>query len=698
MIEKWLKLLKQKWIWIYFLQVFFFAFAISAMLVLFLIPVFGVKPWVLISCFLVVFALLAFAFPFWNVQYPDLLRYLNRNFSELEESAELLLRRDEELRGIEKLQKEKIIRALPTFNRLKEPRRKVKWALAALLIGTLFCILIIRLAPFEKKDTQDFSSLNTGQQPIESIPLKVSSVIINIEPPLYTQTGKRTQKQLSLIVETDALVKWEIKTTKAIKSLSFIFNGMEVLPLNRLDKKGFRWGLTKPIHSSGFYQIDLEGELSDFYPLECIPDLPPVLTIAHPKQHSTIDFGAAQKLQLNVTITDDYGLKSALISATLATGKGEGVSFSERQINFQTPINNQRALNLKEIIDLRALGMKPGDELYYFVKALDHRGQSSQSEVYMVSLVDTAELMSMGSMTSGVDLVPEYFRSQRQLIIDTERLIKERDTLSRQLYENRSNALGMDQKLLRLRYGKFLGEEFETEIGGDHDHDEEEPEASFGGVEALMDSYTHKHDIAEDATFFEPEMKAQLKEVLTEMWSAELQLRVNKPQSALPFEYKALRLLKDLQHQSRVYVAKTTTKAANLKEEKRLTGELEGVNESIQINRVLVDSKREKSLKSLLELLEKGKERYPYNAEDKALWKEAEGYLMEAARDNPTSFLPALKGMKNLPSKYNNEDINLVQKVVRKILIQEKVKPQGQGMRKKSHLNELYFKGLLKQN
>ena len=67
-----------------------------------------------------------------------------------------------------------------------------------------------------------------------------------------------------------------------------------------------------------------------------------------------------------------------------------------------------------------------------------------------------------------------------------------------------------------------MGEESETEIGGNehsegdgHDHETTE----FGDVQALMDEYAHKHDIAEDATFFEPELKAQLKLVLNEIKS-----------------------------------------------------------------------------------------------------------------------------------------------------------------------------------
>jgi hypothetical protein len=76
----------------------------------------------------------------------------------------------------------------------------------------------------------------------------------------------------------------------------------------------------------------------------------------------------------------------------------------------------------------------------------------------------------------GVDLMPDYFRSQRQLIIDTEKLIADRNKLPQKEFNSTSNDLGFDQKALRLRYGQFMGDETEgpgeMELEDDHDHDE----------------------------------------------------------------------------------------------------------------------------------------------------------------------------------------------------------------------------------
>src|SRR5690606_17898953 len=161
----------------------------------------------------------------------------------------------------------------------------------------------------------------------------------------------------------------------------------------------------------------------------------------------------------------------ASIMATISRGKGEGVTFKSEEIPVNRTVRGQKTVELQQEIDLRKLGMATGDELYFYLKALDNAGQESRSDVHVVVLQDTAGLFSMTGMVAGVDLVPQYFRSQRQIIIDTEKLIAELDSLPLAVARQRSNNLGIDQQLLRMRYGKFLGEEAEDAIGGHGGHE-----------------------------------------------------------------------------------------------------------------------------------------------------------------------------------------------------------------------------------
>lgn len=690
-----------------------FSFLIGAVL----IYLFALTDWttlIFASVFLTVFLIMNLLHPFRKIDAASISRYLDQQFPELEESTGILLKPAHELSLLERLQQQKVnalLRAIPTP---AAPLKKLGLAVLVLITGLGLSIFMSSLKPLN-----DISGTHSHQEKSkvvkETILPQIASFTLTINPPAYTGLPEQQQQQFSVNAATGSLIKWEIRTNEPVKKLKLIFNDREVASLQSVNGGGMEWRFLKTIHQPGFYQVELDGKKSDLYQLTLIPDLPVSIKITQPKPHTTIDFGQPQRLNLTLHLNDDYGIKDASISATMASGKGEGVSFTEKKLLFDTRFNNSKSMSLHKMIDLKSLGMKPGDELYFFVKALDNHGQMSRSDVYFVSIVDTTELMSMAGMTNGVNLVPEYFRSQRQIIMDTEKLLDEQPKITEESFKNRSNALGIDQRLLRLRYGKFLGEETETEIGADHDHDHEEGHAheegaahhdeketkkteKFGDVKAIMDSYSHKHDIAEDATFFEPELKAQLKAVLTEMWSSELRLRTYKTRDALPFEYKALRLLKDLQQKSRAYVAKTTVKMAQLKEEKRLSGALDKIGQPLQKNTFEPLDKKNLLLKQALSALESRKTGVPFKTEEQRLLRETEKYMVIAASDNPAVFLPALKGWRKLTTGNNipEKEIAKVQAAIGKMIGQEQTTPQLPSAPPASSLYRKYFNALKK--
>ncbi|MFC7668377.1 hypothetical protein ACFQT0_14060 [Hymenobacter humi] len=201
--------------------------------------------------------------------------------------------------------------------------------------------------------------------------------------------------------------------------------------------------------------------------------------------------------------------------------------------------------------------------LYFYISARDNAGHSSRTDSYLVQWQDTAVADSQADMGMGVKVAPAYFRSQRQIIIDTEKLIAEKPRLAPATVADRANALGFDQQTLRLRYGKFMGEE----VGGsmapsappspiaededeaptadhagekpgeaDEHHEHDTPPATSAKAsptaesDALMEPYMHKHDDSETADFLEPAVKAKLRAVLNEMWAAELRLRTGQAQ------------------------------------------------------------------------------------------------------------------------------------------------------------------------
>jgi hypothetical protein len=104
----------------------------------------------------------------------------------------------------------------------------------------------------------------------------------------------------------------------------------------------------------------------------------------------------------------------------------------------------------------------------------------------------------------------------------------------------------------------------------EHDHEDEE--------ENPLEAFAHMHDSQEEATFFIQSVKTKLRAALSLMWDAELHLRMNSPEESLPYQYKILKLLKEISNDSRIYVHRTGFDPPPIKEEKRLTGDLEEIN------------------------------------------------------------------------------------------------------------------------
>jgi hypothetical protein len=132
------------------------------------------------------------------------------------------------------------------------------------------------------------------------------------------------------------------------------------------------------------------------------------------------------------------------------------------------------------------------------------------------------------------------------------------------------------------------------------------------------------------------------------MWNAELRLRTFKPQEALPYEYKALRLLKDLQQKSRAYVGKTSVKTTPLKPEKRLTGELDKIILPV-LQRNYTQGASADRLPQALAILELLKSGAPVSDPGTInILREAARQMSARATASPAQYLSSLQAMRSV--------------------------------------------------
>lgn len=650
-----------------------------------------------------------------NMNELKIAAYLNRTYPQLQNSADLLLRSDHTLNALQLLQKRKTNQQLEEiFPSVKLPNQIAK----ASLFLALCAIISFGLVSFQKKqqlNSQSSTSTKISEIKSSPLPTTVREVQAKISPPAYTKIANKEINTLDLQLPEGSSVQWRIKFNAEVFHPALVFPENDTLRLN--SRNGF-YTTSRSFNSSTFYQLiwrntDSTASHSTFYKVQVTNDRPPEISVKNLNQFQEFKITDKLAVQVNARITDDYGIANTEIIATVSKGSGEAVKFREEKLSLNTNRISQKQLDATRSIDLEKLGLEPGDELYFYIQAYDNKtpiANRSRTETYFVTIEDTTAMMSAGDMGLGVDVLPEYFRSQRQIIIDTEKLLIEKKSISREIFNTRSNNLAHDQKLLRLRYGEFLGEEFESNIGphsaaepsddegdivekfghahdGNNEHNLVEEQHAHGTEDQSsknsnsLSDLVHSHDNEDEATFFTQSIKAKLKAAITIMWDAELHLRLYEPQRSLPYQYRALQLLKEISQQSRIYVHRTGFDPPPLKEDKRLTGDLAEIPSGTDA-RDAIRRDEYKSVRDAIAVIEKLQhDSIPFSPGDKLILTEAGRMLAKIELNQPGTYLKSLSLLQTflqdeLPKEGRFKSLRQIHQSLLQILPEEMKSPR----------------------
>ncbi len=516
-------------------------------------------------------------------------RHLDRAYPALEESSTLLLAPEGALSAVERIQRsraEKAFNALP--GRIILPRRplRILWGLAAV---TFF----FSCNRFAAENSPLVPPIADHARRALLPPPRLERLTITITPPAYL--GERSTRESGDIEAPEgARLSFEAEVADADSSWLVTTDGDSLLlsgPLGRLAERSL------------LYQVVMVRDSfrvrSDWHRITVLPDRAPLLTVVRPEERTVLPSTPPWRVPVEILASDDHGIAEVRLLATITTGSGEGVKFREDTIQFVSRRSRSTGLTLGAELDLAALGMGPGDELYVVAQAFDGRRpqpNEGRSPTFFISITDTAEVTEGELDGLAIDRMPDYFRSQRQIIIDTEKLLAERSRLSEAEFRRRSNDIGIDQQLLRLRYSEVAGGEEEgapADPMGGREHAAAEPvdpnQAAVADPNAraqadLTAGQAHSHDIVENVTLLAKSTKELLQLALGQMWQAELQLRTYRPDSALPFEQRSLEYLEAVRQSARSYVKRVGLEPPPLEpDRKRLTGDLAGISAPRQV-------------------------------------------------------------------------------------------------------------------
>ncbi|MFC3551945.1 hypothetical protein ACFOLC_13120 [Lysobacter cavernae] len=538
-----------------------------------------------------------------------LVRELDAQRRDLEDSSDLLFASESSLTGLERLQRARLQQRLQASG---APDLRPRWSTRAIVVGAILATLVIAaIVSWPSRPQAAFDNVLAHVTGEAAAPThtRMLEQRLQVTPPAYTRQPAREERGLDAKAPQGTRLQWMFRLAPQPTVAALVFHDGRRVALRRV---GETWHGEHVLMKSALYRLELRDALplreAKAHRLDAIADRPPQLRVLEPDRSLSLLTPGQRSWAVAFEASDDYGVApSAQLRITLAQGSGENITFREQTM----ALHGRGSATVKRYaqrLELAALGLAAGDDL--IVQLIVHDNRTPQPQSARSPSLILRWPSDLGTQTTGLEgmvkkVLPAYFRSQRQIIIDAEALLKQKKKLAGDHYLQRSDEIGVDQRLLRLRYGQFLGEESDgapqppptNDAEDAHDesrapdapHDETAAPAhddehatpgrapTFGEDAAVLEQYGHTHDHAEAATLLDPDTRTILKAALDQMWQSELNLRQGHPELALPYAYRALKHIKEVQQASRIYLARVGPELPPIDESRRLGGDRAGL-------------------------------------------------------------------------------------------------------------------------
>lgn len=521
-----------------------------------------------------------------------LVRRLDDSRADMEDSAGLLFADPQALSALQRMQQARLGQRLDAGVPGDLAPDWSRRLIAVLWAGVLIVLLAAWLWP---RADHRAVTLAPGAEGLPATPgiARLVGQNLRIIPPAYTGLPVRDDAKLDARAPLGSRLEWTLRFDPQAQAPGIVLLGGARVALRR---DGGNWIVSRTLDAAFLYRVDAasgRGALPPLHRIDAVADAPPQVKVVSPAASLTMVTPGQRNWMPVFAAIDDYGVAAnARLRITLAVGEGENITFSEREIGV-TGTGTARDRRFAPRLDFGALGFGAGGDMVVQLIVRDNHAPAPQ-EVRGPSLIlrwPSAGAPESSGLTGMVNTtLPAYFRSQRQIIMDAEALIKRRRGLLPDRYLSQSNSIGNDQQILRGRYSQFLGGETEgaPELptseaqpdahgpGDGHDHGAPASTPAFGAQEDVLAEFGHPHDDS-PASSLDPETRAILKQAVDEMWQSEMQLKQGKPDLALPYAYKALRFIKEVQQATRIFLSRTGPQLPPIDAARRMTGKRDGL-------------------------------------------------------------------------------------------------------------------------
>ncbi|MFQ5742087.1 MAG: hypothetical protein ACE5HV_00715 [Acidobacteriota bacterium] len=273
------------------------------------------------------------------------------------------------------------------------------------------------------------------------------------------------------------------------------------------------------ILEAGTYRIELEGfngslvKASPDYFVEVLTDQPPTIFFDTPGRDTQVS--PVDESFVELVAEDDYGLANLELVYSVNGGATQTLSLYQAQAHDKPG----QELTASHTFYLEEEELEPGDFLSYYARATDNHGDqqpnTTTTDIYFMEVRPFSREYRQGQQGGGggaggqVDAA--FAARQKQIVLATFKVIRDRDTYSNQQYESDLATLAMTQDRLRQQVELVLGR-------------------------------TTQRGVLQPGSDFQ-KLADQLRAAMAEMQPAHDSLAQQDPKSALPPEQRALQHL-----------------------------------------------------------------------------------------------------------------------------------------------------------
>ncbi len=249
-------------------------------------------------------------------------------------------------------------------------------------------------------------------------------------------------------------VRIRVISTWPVEKAEFLLGEKSAVPMQLVNDTTAVYDIR--VRRDNYYRIRLiskEGldnaPLTEYY-IQALPNQKPILTLRRPGR----DYKATmlEEIPIEVDVTDDFGLQT--VTLRLRVNSDEEISMPlRRQTAGKTTAADVslKTLTYAGLLYLEDLQVKPGDFITYYLQAQDVGMPPVLSDLYFIEIRNFDAIFKRATSQGGGGggFSPNLAQMQKEIIIATNKLIRQRSSFEDKLYAEYLDDLHESQSKLR---------------------------------------------------------------------------------------------------------------------------------------------------------------------------------------------------------------------------------------------------------